>query len=110
MPYIIQEKRDRLDPIIDQLHQELVSLECDDPSNNTEGNLNYFITRLLRKVYGTSYREINDAVGMLNCVILEHYRTIAAPYEDNKRYSNGDVEPGISSTILEDVIVTPPKE
>jgi len=105
MPYIIQEKRDRLDPIIDQLHQELVSLECDDPSNNTEGNLNYLITRLLRKVYGTSYREINDAVGMLNCVILEHYRTVAGPYETQKCFENGDVEVNKKTIATSEVIV-----
>ena len=41
MPYIKQEKRDVLDPIIDELHRTITELELDDPDgNNTEGNLN----------------------------------------------------------------------
>lgn len=94
MPYITKEKRKVLDDIIDNLHKELVNLQLDDPdTNNMEGNLNYVITRLLRKVYGKSYRDINDSIGMLACVMLEHYRTFAAPYEDIKKEENGDVKP-----------------
>lgn len=93
MPYVKQSKRDVLDPIIDDLHQALVELELDDESNNMEGNLNYTFTRLLRKVYTTgNYAEINDAMGVLLCTALEHYRTKAAPYEDQKKHDNGDVE------------------
>ena len=54
MPYIIQEKRDALDPAIDELYHALVGLEADDENNNMEGNMNYLITRLMRKVYGLS--------------------------------------------------------
>lgn len=94
MPYIKQSKRVKLDDAIDQLHRAIVSLELDEPEdNNTEGNLNYVITRLIRKVYATgNYREINDAIGMLECVKLEHYRTKAAPYEDQKKLEYDDVE------------------
>jgi hypothetical protein len=94
VPYIKQDKRDPFDPIIDQLHNELVNAECDDDSNNTEGNLNYIITRLLMKVYSSpSYREINDAIGMLESCKLEYYRKVAVPYEENKSYENGEVIP-----------------
>lgn len=93
MPYVPQIKRDDLDPVIDELHSRLVDLQLDDPNNNMEGNLNYILTRLIRKVYTVgNYREINDCVGMLFCVALEHYRTKAAPYEDQKKFENGDVE------------------
>jgi len=93
MPYIKQEKREPFDPIIDQLHLELVNAECDDESNNMEGNLNYIITRLLMKVYSSpSYREINDAIGLLECIKQEYYRIRASGYEDQKKYENGDVE------------------
>lgn len=92
MPYIGQDKRNVLDPIIDELHRALVGLEIDDGNNNFEGNMNYLITRLIRKCYDTSYRNINDVVGMLECVKLEHYRTVAAPYEDQKKFENGDVD------------------
>ena len=75
MPYIAKEKRTPFDSLIDQIQAELVNLECDDPNNNLEGNLNYIITRLLMKVYsGPTYREINDAIGMLECCKQEFYR------------------------------------
>ena len=105
MPYISQDKRPQIDKVIDDLHHILVGLEADDENNNMEGNMNYLITRLLRKVYGTSYTEINAAVGMLNCVILEHYRTVAAPYEDQKKFENGDVDTGNVGIHLDELVV-----
>lgn len=100
MPYITQNKRSRLDPHIDRLHNELVKMEIDgdidDSTNNMEGNLNYTITKLLSKVYSTpSYREINDALGMLECCKLEYYRRAAVDYEEQKRAENGDVVPNL---------------
>ena len=94
MPYIKQEKRDLFDYLINQLHTELVNAECDDPdANNTEGNLNYIITRLLMKVYSSpSYSEINDAIGVLECCKMEYYKEIAVPYEKQKKFDNGPVE------------------
>lgn len=108
MPYISQDKRDVLDPVIEQLHQTLVDLEIDDDQNNMEGNINYSITRLLMMVYGdrdtTRYAQINDALGVLDAVSKEYYRIVAAPYEDQKRFENGDVvrfrtEPEVVDTI-----------
>lgn len=97
MPYIKQEKRNQLDPIINDLHREIVNMELDDrENNNTEGNLNYIVTRLLLKVYGDSvrirYSAINDAMGVLSCVMHEFYRKVAAPYENQKEFDNGPVE------------------
>lgn len=105
MPYIPQEKRDVLDPIIDELHRALVGLEADDESNNMEGNMNYLITRLLRKVYGTSYSEINAGIGMLQCVMLEHYRTVAGPYEDQKMFDNGPIEVNLQKIYTTEMVI-----
>ena len=105
MPYIKQDKRMVLDPVIDKLHKVLVDMELDDDENNMEGNLNYIITKLLRMCYGKSYREINDAMGMLSCVMMEHYRTVAAPYEEQKKFDNGDVEVNISGEVIKEVVV-----
>jgi hypothetical protein len=95
MPYIKQDKRDVLDPVIEQLHTTLVDMEVDDDQNNMEGNLNYAITRLLMMVYGdrnsTRYAQINDAIGVLECIKQEYYRKVAAAYEDQKAFENGDV-------------------
>lgn len=97
MPYINEMRRQKLDPIVDQLVHALSELQLDnfDDKNNTEGNLNYFISKLIREVYGnrnnTSYAAINDVVGMLECVKQEYYRKVAAPYENQKEHDNGTV-------------------
>ncbi len=100
MPYITQNKRNQLDPLINQMRDELVKLATYDRDNNFEGNLNYIITRLIRLCYITSYANINDVIGMLECVKLEHYRTIAAPYEDQKCHDNGDVDNNIDMSRI----------
>lgn len=91
MPYIAQEKRDHLDPHITSLINALRELESDDPANTHSGNLNYVITRLLRASYARRYADINEAIGVLECAKLELYRRLAAPYEDQKAFENGDV-------------------
>ena len=105
MPYITNDKRAVLDPAIDQLQKALVDLELDSDDNNTQGNLNYAITRLLRLVYGARYQDVNDAIGLLECIKQEYYRTVAAPYEDQKKFDNGDVDSDIQPTILNEVVV-----
>jgi len=105
VPYIKQIKRDTLDKAVDNLHKVLVNLELDDDTNNMEGNLNYSLTRLLRTCYGESYSEINDAIGVLQCVMMEHYRTVAAPFEDQKKYENGDVEINHISERLDEIVI-----
>ena len=96
MPYISQDQRNQLDPIVDELHRQVVNLRLDDESTNTEGCINYAITRLLMQVYGnkesTSYQCINDALGLLDGVSKEFYRKVAAPYEDQKEFENGPVD------------------
>lgn len=92
MPYIKPEKRAAFDSLIDQLKQELVNQQLDDSEDNMEGNINYIITRLLKKCYGDNYAELNDAMGVLNCITHEFYRKIAAPYEDQKEFDNGQIE------------------
>lgn len=91
MPYIVPEKREALDPHIDNLLNALRELESDDPANTHCGNLNYVFTRILHQSYTQRYSEINEAVGVLECCKLELYRKIAAPYEDQKEFENGSV-------------------
>lgn len=61
---------------------------------NEAGELNYLITKLcdafLMKT-GLSYKNINQAIGALECAKLELYRKIASPYEDRKEIENGPV-------------------
>jgi len=60
----------------------------------TSGDLNYILTSLVDSMIdmrGLSYTTINEIVGVLECMKLELYRRVAAPYEDQKRRENGDV-------------------
>lgn len=62
--------------------------------DRTPGNLNYAISQILDAYIsrsGVSYNVLNEVVGVLECLKLEVYRRIAAPYEDKKKGENGDV-------------------
>ena len=84
MPYIDNEQREKIDPLVEQLRDVLGSM----------GDLNYTITRLcdayLTTEEGIRYSRLNDLVGALECAKLELYRRVAAPYEDKKAKENGD--------------------
>lgn len=66
------------------------------------GELNYAITKLVDDYIaykGLSYQHINDVLGVLEGAKLEFYRRVAAPYEDKKIITNGDVYTCPRSTI-----------
>ena len=92
MPYIEQEKRDILDPEIESLFVRLIDMQCKDEESNMEENINYVFTKLLKKCYGESYGEINNALGIMSAVQLEYYRKVVTPYGNQKIYENGDVD------------------
>ena len=84
MPYIDPEKRKEFESILDQL---------DNISIRT-GDMNYFISSVLHRwirKYKLCYDMLNSIVGVLECIKLELYRMIAAPYEDQKKEENGPV-------------------
>ena len=87
MPYIKSEKRKKYENII----QELVGVLRSLPPEEVDGDLNYVVTKLLKEVYPLRYYHINKAVGVLECIKLEFYRRVAAPYEDIKIKESGDV-------------------
>jgi ribosomal protein S3AE len=87
LPYIKSEKRKKYEKII----QELVSILKSLPPEEVDGDLNYVVTKLLKEVYPLRYYHINKAVGLLECIKLEFYRRVAAPYEDLKIKESGDV-------------------
>jgi hypothetical protein len=80
MPYINTDARNRL-------------AEGKSPEN--AGELNYAITRLIDSYLVEKgelrYANLNEVIGVLECAKLELYRRIAAPYEDKKKESQGDV-------------------
>lgn len=59
------------------------------------GELNYamttFIDALFENGWTPGYGGFNTVMGVLECVKLELYRRVIAPYEDEKKQLNGDV-------------------
>lgn len=85
MPYIKQEERKYLEPIVKQASSQIEN--C--------GQLNFAITIIIQeylKKKGQNYANINEVVGVLECAKLEFYRRVAIPYEDEKIKENGDVQ------------------
>lgn len=87
MPYIAQDSRDDLDPIVEKLATEINLMGIGEYA----GCLNYAITTLLIKTTRKRYGSICIAMGTLACVAQEFYRRFAAPYEDKKCAENGEV-------------------
>ena len=87
MPYIKKESRERvalfLKPMLEGIEKSLL----------TEGEMNYIITQMLISWAKPklSYSKINASLGVLECVKLEFYRRLAAPYESAKASENGDI-------------------
>jgi len=71
--------------------RELVDILKPLPPEEVDGELNYVVTKILKEVYPLRYFHINKAVGVLECIKLEFYRRVAAPYEDLKMKESGDV-------------------
>lgn len=85
MPYIKQEDRQRLKPLVDAMENTEI---------RTPGELNYLLTLLAHKFLNQkpeSYQGYNDAVGALEGAKLELYRRHVASYENDKIKENGDV-------------------
>lgn len=85
MPYISKERREFLS---NATEEEIAATDL------TAGDMNYLISTLLDEWIaekGLNYASINEAVGVLECIKLELYRRVAAPYEDAKKQTNGDV-------------------
>ena len=109
MPYIPNEQREVINTAVDALTDVFVNSILDNEEANYEGMVNYALTRLMMNIYGdeydTRYSNINNAVGVLECVKLEFYRIVAARYENQKRHENGAVFPRDASELLDTIIV-----
>ena len=85
MPYIKQEVRDIIDPVLVKL-----------PDDLSIGDVNYIMTQVCCKYLkqkGLNYENINAVVGALECAKLEAYRRVAVGYENRKIDLNGDAYP-----------------
>jgi len=90
MPYIDRNRRTRFDSNIANLIKRLKDTDI-----ASAGDLNYVFSEILVGSLGIDdnpkYDKINTAVGVLECVKLELYRRVAAPYEDYKVTQSGDI-------------------
>ena len=83
MPYIPVGNRAPLEARIHELAEKI----------DTAGELNFAITylcmRWLEETY--KYADVNEVIGVLECVKQEFYRRIVVPYEEKKKEEHGDV-------------------
>jgi len=87
MPYIPPSKREKYDSLIEELSYMLK----DEKSYESDGILNYIISKLIHLNYSLTYFSQNRAIGVLECIKQEQYRRVTAPYEDQKIKENGDI-------------------
>ena len=87
LPYIKLKNRSKYEKVLDNLIGILRKL----PPEEIDGELNYVVTKILKDIYPLRYFHINKAIGVLECIKLEYYRRVAAPYEDKKMKESGEV-------------------
>jgi ribosomal protein S3AE len=87
LPYIQASNRNKYEKILKNLVEILKTL----PPEEIDGELNYVVTKILKEIYPLRYFHINKAIGVLECIKLEYYRRVAAPYEDLKITEAGDI-------------------
>jgi len=91
MPYIKSADRVR----IEYCAEEISAITALSDAIQTEGDLNYVITRLCHsflKKKGEKYATYNTLIGVLECAKQEFYRRKVSPYEDKKIQENSDLE------------------
>ena len=98
MPYISQDHRQTLDPLIDRLALQIVhEAQAMGYDAALAGLLNYTCTRLALKVvrlqFGAMrYWLIAILTGTFKNIADEFYRRIAVPYENRQIEKSGDVD------------------
>ena len=104
MPYIKQEDRKILQPVLDAFKEIQVTYKHMDRAISMMsshksgehpgvGDMNYLITQMLLQTKPQKYADYNAIIGMLECCKLEFYRKAVSVYEDEKIKENGDVYP-----------------
>ncbi len=90
MPYIPQERRQELYPLISKVAGE-IQAAVESGIGKRGGEVNFVICTLVDMLYDRNYTELSAAIGDVECAKLELYRRLLAPYEDDKITENGDV-------------------
>lgn len=98
MPYIAQKDREKLDPLIDQLAEQIVNeAKAADYEGAFAGLLNYSCTRLALKVVRLQFGKLRywllaEITGVFHNIADEFYRRLGAPYEEKQIQKSGDVD------------------
>ena len=98
MPYIPPRHREHLDPLIDQLADQIVrQADTLDQEAAFAGLLNYACTRLALKIIRLRFGRLRYWLialisGTFKNISDEFYRRLAAPYEDRQMEIHGDVD------------------
>ena len=82
MPYIRQEQRMQLEPVVRAMR--MVSIKAD-------GDLNYVLFAYALRHIPESYNSLKNYCAELRACATEIERTILGPYEDTKMEENGNV-------------------
>ncbi len=90
MPYIPQERRQELYPLISKVAGE-IQAAVESGTGKRDGEYNFVITILGEMLYDRNYTDQNARHGVLACAQMEAYRRVLAPYENEKIVENGDV-------------------
>lgn len=84
MPYVTQQSKDVVDPYLNPMLEKLKEWHT--------GCVAYVVYRIgLTWTCQAGFSRMALFLGVLVCVILELYRRVLGPYEDNKIVENGDV-------------------
>lgn len=89
MPYIKPITRKVLDPAIQLFFDEIKNIDW---LHLKPGEMNNIVTKIVHWWIlnnGLKYENLNAVIGFLECVKLELYRMVIAPYEDKKKAENG---------------------
>lgn len=94
MPYIKQEYRNQIDPVIDELLDVVRDIDSGNPfSDKLCGIANYIVTRVACELLNNnSYDSLSNIVKTLECSKLEVVRRLLDPYEDLAIAKNGDIQ------------------
>ncbi len=90
MPYLPQERRQELYPLISKVAGE-IQAAVESGTGKRGGEVNFVICSLVDMLYDRNYTGLSAAIGDVECAKLEIYRRVLGPYEDEKITEHGDV-------------------
>ncbi|MBI2863694.1 MAG: hypothetical protein HYX94_03930 [Chloroflexi bacterium] len=93
MPYIEANARPRLDDLMNPLIDYIMGL----PLEQQDAYLDYVVTRMLKSLYAPPFFNFNRAIGVLNSIMLEYYRSEIGKYEEDKVKEHGEVKPRLKA-------------